>query len=306
MKKALATFVIGAEYTEFYKRFRESHVRYCERYNWELIEISDPLDNESDRKSIIAQKVLVGTFEDYDTVVWIDSDIWITDDCPEIETVDPTKIGVCSHTVYGNTALQEYVAKKRGWDENNYYKSYGLSDGIPHINAGLMVFHPKSHSWYLKDVYRDLLDFVSTVPKTDKNGNYEHYDQPYLGHRFFVDDIYEVLEWRHNCVWPVYRCILAEPYLSQGALVRPMKTLMEYAYSVHFTDREDIDVLEYVKGIKSQDVTLSQDDIDNGILFEPIFRLHNHNITVPAGTCLKFPANQYGFVKPKNICIDNK
>jgi hypothetical protein len=85
-----------------------------------------------------------------------------------------------------------------------------------------------------------------------------------------------------------------------------MKTLMEYAYSVHFTDREDIDVLEYVKGIKSQDVTLSQDDIDNGILFEPIFRLHNHNITVPAGTCLKFPANQYGFVKPKNICIDNK
>jgi hypothetical protein len=302
MKKALATFVIGDEFKEFYKRFRESHVRYCEKFNWELIEMTEPLDEKSDKKSIIAQKVLVGTFEKYETVVWIDSDVWITDNCPEIETKDPTKIGVCKHTVYGSVPLQSYVKSRRSWYGGDYYNSYGFENGIPEINAGLMVFHPKFHSEYLKETYRGLVEFISRIPTNDPvTGVLLHYDQPYIGHKFFVDNMYEVLDWRHNCVWPIYRCILAEPYMNQNALVRPMKTLMNYAWSVHFTDREDIDVLEFVKNIESKDVVLSQDDIDKGILFDPLFMLHNHNIKVPDGTQLKFPANQYGFVKPENI-----
>jgi hypothetical protein len=304
MKKALATFVIGDEYTEFYKRFRESHVRYCKRFNWELIEMTEPLDKESDKKSIIAQKVIFGTFTDYDTIVWIDSDVWITDNCPEIETEDPTKIGVCKHTVYGSEQLQSYVNSCRSWDlGGDYYNSYGLENGIPEFNAGIMVFHPKVHSDYLKEIYKGLLDFTSTIGTVDKNGNYLHYDQPYLGHKFFVDNVYEVLDWRHNSVWPVYRCILAEPYMNKTDLVRPMKTLMNYVWSVHFTDREDIDVLEFVKNMESKDVVLTQEEIDKGILFDPIFMLHNHNIKVPAGTQLKFPSNQYGFVKPRNITL---
>jgi hypothetical protein len=305
MKKALATFVIGDEFKEFYKRFRESHVRYCERFNWELIEMTEPIIEVKCRKDIGTQKILVGTFEDYDTVVWIDSDVWITDNCPEIETRDPTKIGVTLEAPFGSLDVYDLVKKRRQWGTvKEYYELYGYTEpGLPNLNSGFIVFHPKVHAEYVRKIQNEMLEFAKGIPEIDKNGNHMHNDQPFLGTRLMKDDMYEVLDWRHNCIWPVYRCLLAEPYVNQIELVRPIKTLMGFAYSLHFTDREDIDVLEFVKNMESKDLVLSQDDIDKGILFDPIFRLHEHNIKVPEGTQLKFPRNQYGFVNPKNISV---
>lgn len=299
--KALATFVVGERYEKAYNRFRESHERYCARHGWDHLVLTEPIDKESDRKSIIAQKVLVGTLDKYDTVVWIDSDIWITDTCPEIETRDPKKIGVCDQRPYHNQALYDDVKRIRSWTDE-YYPKYSLPEGLPDFNAGVMIFHPKEHADYLRTVYDGLVKFIQSVPECDpETGVYLHYDQPYLGYHFYESDVYEILDWRHNAVWPVYRCILAEPYGSEHELVRPMKRLMDVAWSVHFTDHEDVSVLDIVKHImrfKGTDAKISS----VAEFVDPVFRLHDFKtIQVPKTVYPYMRFSQTGFVIPKNI-----
>ncbi len=305
--KALATFVIGERYENAYDRFRESHKKYCDRHGWEHLVLTEPIDKQSDRKSVIAQKVLVGTLDKYETVVWIDSDIWITDQCPEIETVDRTKIGLCDQRPFHNQALYDDVKRIRSWNGDEYYPKYGFQNGLSDFNAGIMVFHPKVHAEYLRNIYEGLVDFIKTVPERDPDtGVYLHYDQPYLGHHFLKSNVYEILDWRHNTVWPVYRCILAEPYGSEHELVRPMKRLMDVAWSVHFTDHEDVFVLDIVKHImrfKGTDAKISS----VAEFVDPVFRLHDfRTIYVPKEVYPYMRFSQTGFVIPKNlIAIDD-
>lgn len=307
--KALATLVVGERYQEAYEKFKESHVNYCDRHGWKHLVFTEPLDKEGDRKSIIAQKILVGTLEEYDTVVWIDSDIFITDTCPEIETCDPTKIGVCDQKPYHDDTLYEDVKKHRSWCSNDeYYHKYGFSGGLSDFNAGIMVFHPKFHSMYLRSLYDGLVKFVRSVPELDPETDvFMHYDQPYIGHHFLKDKVCEVLDWRHNVVWPVYRCILAEPYGHTNELLRPMKRLMDVAWSIHFTDQEDTDVLDAVKNIlKFKDTEVIISRIEE--FLNPVFRLYDFkSIRAPNTIYKDMRFSQTGFVIPKNvICIDKK
>lgn len=302
--KALATIVVGEHYQKSYEQFRKSHEAYCERHGWKHIVFTEPLDKDGDRKSIIAQKILVGTMYEYDTVVWIDSDIFITDTSPEIETLDPTKIGVCDQRPYHNDIIYEDVKKHRSWGSSDeYYKKYNLpNEGLSDFNAGIMVFHPKYHAGYLKKLYNGLVKFISEVPQRDpETGVYLHYDQPYLGHHFFKDQIYETLDWRHNAVWPLYRCLLAEPYINQLELIRPMKRLTDIVWSIHFTDHEDIDVLESVKNLlneKGKKVTITS--IEEYL--NPMFRLCDFEvIRAPPHVKNSLRFNQTGYVVPKNL-----
>jgi len=306
--KALVTFVVGEKYFKDYNQFRTSHESYCERHGWKHIVLTDPIDSDSDRKSIIAQKILVGTFDEYETVVWVDSDVWITCTCPEIETKDPTKIGVCDQKPFHNDILFSEVKRHRNWIGTNkdYYDRYGLPEGLSDFNAGLMVFHPKYHSSYLRDLYNGLAEFIRSVPVSDPvTGVFMHYDQPYLGYHFCKSDNYEILDWRHNTVWPVYRCVLAEPYSNQRELIRPLKRLMDVAWSVHFTDHEDTDVLEVVKRIITcKDMNVEIDRIETFI--DPFFRLHDFKtITVPNELYNSMRFSQTGFVIPKNVIRKN-
>jgi hypothetical protein len=289
---------------------------YCAKYNWDLIVLEELLDPLGERRFIICQKLLITSqpwSKDYDVIVWIDSDMWITENCPEIEVPDG-KIGICTEELVHRPELQLLLHKRRGWqlDPAEYYARYGFTEGAPNwlMNAGLMVFQPKHHTEYLLDVYNKMIERVKSIPERDSQGTYNHYDQPYLGWRFHQDQIYHVLNWRYDVIWSCWRGLFHEPYDNPNQLVAPMRNLMDIAYTVHYTDREDVNVLNFVKKILPlAHKTLVVEEAEIPMMFSAIVRACNFK-TIFVKTAdmnrvaMVCPLNQYGWRLPKNIVPD--
>ena len=293
MKKALVTFVIGDQYKKTFELFRPSVLAYCAKYGWDFKELSEPLDDGH----IYSQKLLIVNqpwSKEYEYIAWIDSDIWITDTCPDIELPPPGLIGLTKECIV-NDSIHSLICQRRGWvGEPGCHDVY--------INAGLMVFSTKD-SEYLTKVYEDSKEYMKTAPTVDANGNRTICEQIFLSDRFWRDDKIHLMDWRYNVVWPNYRCALVEPYESTQQLIKPMCTLMELAFMVHFTDREDIQILDVYKRIRQlygKDVIVPKENVD--IVFTEFFRLLKfRNIYIDTDERPRCPMNQFGYVYPKNI-----
>lgn len=312
MKKALVTFAIGDRYKAEFELFRPSFERYCKRHNWDLIVLEKPLEPTDDKRFIICQKLLINCqpwSKDYDVIVWADSDMWFTDACPELPTPSPGKIGICKEGVLGHKCLFDTVKNRRSWGtEQEYYTKYGLSDGPDWlINAGLMVFRT---DFDVLPFYNGLKEFYKSVPERAPDGTLNHYDQPWLGWKFYQDNCYEFLDWRLDVVWPNYRAMFVEPYSRPDDLLVPMYNLMDFAWSIHFTDREDIDVLLFIREriLNYRNKTLIVEDHEVPVAFCTFVRACKFKQIVLRSSLERLrsfiPLNQYGWVIPKNIIID--
>ena len=307
----MVTFAIGEKYQKEFQNFKPSIEAYCKKYDWDFIEVKELFEIVEDRRFIICQKLLIACQEwskKYEAVVWVDSDMWITDNCPEIPTPAPGKIGICIEQLMHHECLQVEVCNRRSWQTRagDYYKNYGFEpDECPDwlMNAGLMAFRTDMD---IRPLYDEMVEMVRKIPECAENGTLNHYEQPYLGWKLFKDNAYEIMDWRYNIVWPVYRCMFAEPYDSANEIVKPMVKLFDFAYTVHFTDREDLAVFEFAKKITNfskQNLVVSGKKAYG--IFSSIIRLCNFkNIyVVPSIDPIKefCPLAQYGWVFPKNI-----
>jgi hypothetical protein len=294
MKKALVTFVIGDHYKKSFELFRPSVLAYCEKHGWDFKELTEPLDTDKTSDALYIQKLLIVNqpwSKEYEYIAWIDSDIWITDTCPDIELPPPGLIGLTKECIV-NDSIHSLICQRRGW----------VCDGIASINAGLMVFSIHDAD-YLRNVYNDVKSYIATKSNVDINGNKPNHDQNYLSHRFWKDDKIHFMDWRYNVVWPNYRCAFVEPYESPQQLIKPMCTLMDLVYMVHFTDREDIQILDVYKRIRQlhgKDVIVPKENINS--VFTELFRLFKfRNVYIDSDEKPMCPMNQFGYVYPKNI-----
>ncbi len=128
MKKAIVTITIGEKYENMFNRYcKENWQKYCEKYNYDLIVINHYLDN-SDRakeRSPAWQKLLILSQEwsnNYDQIVWIDSDVVINNKRAKDITllIKKDKVGmVDSYSV--PTKELNFLAKQKQykhWKEN--------------------------------------------------------------------------------------------------------------------------------------------------------------------------------------------
>jgi len=172
--KAIVTLAIGDKYLNDWKGTCEKNWRqYADIHQFDLVCIDQPLD-ESDRakkRSPAWQKCLILGHEsvrDYDTVVWIDSDILINNAiAPCItDSVPVGKVGAIQmydqptpelyQTVldrmydwWGSAAVQNRTAEE-------YHTAYGLPAGIAQVvQTGVMVLSPTCHRQLLEKVYYD-------------------------------------------------------------------------------------------------------------------------------------------------------
>ena len=298
MKKALVTFVIGDHYKKSFELFRPSVLAYCEKHGWDFKELTEPLDDGH----IYSQKLLIVDqpwSKEYEYIAWIDSDIWITDTCPDIELPPPGLIGLTKECIV-NDSIHSLICQRRGWVGDG---SVPVTAGpMVSINAGLMVFST-SDAVYLRKVYEDSKEYMKNAPTVDKNGNRTICEQIFLSERFWRDDKMHFMDWRYNVVWPNYRCAFVEPYETQQQLIKPMCTLMELVYMVHFTDREDLDILQIytrMKRVHGKDVIVPREHIQN--VFSELFRLLKfRTIYIDSDERPRCPSHQFGYVYPKNI-----
>lgn len=175
ISKALVTIVVGEKYTSLWeKHARPSWLSYCEKYDYDLVVISEMIDKSerANGRSVSWQKCLILGHEKvrhYDVVVWMDSDIVINDLlAPDIvQKVPQGKVGcVDTYSFYtreNSTFLYDIflnewrvqkihaIANRTG---REFYQQYGINtDHDDVVQAGVLVASPKFHHELFEQVY---------------------------------------------------------------------------------------------------------------------------------------------------------
>lgn len=175
-RKALVTLVIGREYERMFARYcQPSWTAYCNKFSYDLIVITSPLDESARGKarSPSWQKLLILSQEwsaKYDQIVWLDTDIMINGQlAPSIvDRVPIDRIGAVEaysiptreiHAValrrmyaYWRSQGGHYIDNLTpGW----YYENRGIPgeelDKV--VQGGVLVCSPKKHRAIFEHIY---------------------------------------------------------------------------------------------------------------------------------------------------------
>ena len=162
MKKAIVTLVIGKKYEKMFNTYcRKNWQTYCEKYNYELIVINKNLDDSkrSIERSPSWQKLLILSqpwANNYDQIVWVDSDILINNQMASDITLKVEKKSFGAVDAYSiPSEVLNYITMKRQYNyfrENNiefidnlkpgqYYENRGIPGGNLNqvVQAGVFV-----------------------------------------------------------------------------------------------------------------------------------------------------------------------
>ena len=211
--KAIVTIALGEKYSKLFDEIcLDNWKQYADKHGYDLICIKEPLDQtqRAMSRSPAWQKCLILSQEwsdKYSRIVWIDSDILINPDSPDISVEVPIeKVGATDE--YSSPSSEIYVeARERvheykringiGGDYTpDLYAAYGFSNSLPKIvQTGVMVLSPKYHRKYLESVYYNYEDrgfIYEMVPLSYEliTNNIVHWISPKFNTLWIVDKAY--------------------------------------------------------------------------------------------------------------------
>ena len=172
--RAIVTLAIGDRYRQIFERHcRENWTAYAQRHGYDLILITEPIDQseKATERSLHWQKCLI--LEDervarYQQVAWIDSDIVINASAaPDIfGSIDVTRFGAvdeyCSPdpATYRRALAALYLRFKRtgvpfihNLTPEEFYRKRGLPERSQVVQTGVFVCSPRYHRDVLRVVY---------------------------------------------------------------------------------------------------------------------------------------------------------
>ena len=244
MKVCLAIISIGKIYIEdFEKNFKPSIVSYCEKYGYDLKIFNDYLDTSKKHPSLISfQKALIPSQEcmkDYDLVVVMDADIYITPTSPPIHTLELNgKIGMVNElNQIVNEEEYQYLHTALGIDRN-YYNTFYFENELKtdlYLNSGLMICNPNLHGNFLKNIYEKYFEKAVNHPKGF------HYEQASIGYEIIRNNMVTVIpnDWNHI-------------YFFDYVLKKPYKPFFIHFAGIRKSDRQTaLNVFLIAHGLKS-------------------------------------------------------
>lgn len=235
----LVAIAIGEEYKKKYEAiFYPSQKAYADRHGYDIKIVDSFLDQSTqDRSFISLQKILVCSqpwSNQYDFVVFIDSDILVSPNAPAIHNaIDFGKnIGIVDEYLQPTQSERLVIQMKMGWERNaqEYYRLSGFQIETNRVlNTGVLVLQPKHHREFLEDVYKS----TKSSGLNHKRGF--HYEQSSIGYNLLVSERYALLPSQWNAIWAVRKY---SPNLKQS-----LKQFISENYFVHFAGDIDIDVI---------------------------------------------------------------
>ena len=222
--KVIVTLAIGGRYYADWKRVCESNWKtYADKYGYDILCISQPLDisERAQQRSVAWQKCLIlgrkSLAQDYERVVWVDSDIVFNNrTAPDVtEGVPLAEVGGAEDI---NGSQAEPLAARRflersleywpdaviNWTPNEYYTQYGLSPGVNRVvNTGVLVLSPTHHRHILENVY---------ATYEEKGGREWHMEMRPLSYELVKAQLVHWIDPRFNLMWP-YLELLHYPFL---------------------------------------------------------------------------------------------
>ena len=244
-RKAIVTLAVGAE---FRRRWNEAcsqnWSRYAARHGYDIICIDEPLDT-SERarlRSPAWQKCLVlgqPFSARYDRIVWVDSDILISPDAPDVSVGVPAdkvgavdEFGIPSPELHRLVRLKDYARWRRSGvpfidnpTPESYYTAYGFSRGFGHVvQTGVMVLSPQHHRGILERTY---------TAHEDRGPGWNYEMRP-LSHELLSAGCVHWIDPRFNYLLGIYES-LHYPFLAESDdPVRRADCLRDALRSTHF------------------------------------------------------------------------
>lgn len=203
-KKALVTMAIGLKYLEIFNQYAKSEFKtYCERFGYDLICITEPLDHSerAQNRSPAWQKLLVLSQPwscDYERILWLDTDILINHkNATDIaENIPLDKVGavdqysIPSKELY-RLAFEEYylnkyneIPKLNNLSAASYYKNNGLQgvEGLTEVvQTGVWIASPAYHKEIFERIYDDYDDINQEVVS-------DQYEMPFMSYELITND----------------------------------------------------------------------------------------------------------------------
>lgn len=217
MRKALVTLAIGKKYIRrFSKSCRHLWKDYAEKNNFDLIVITEALDNspKAQSRSPAWQKCLILSNPDiqrYDRVVWVDSDILINPGSPDIcKNVPIDKVGAVDSYATPNREDYRLVLERlyEHWSRNgipfineltatDFHRNFGLDEEFESVvQTGVIVLSPKYHRELLESVYHNY---------EDKGPAYWNYEMRPLSYEILKNKCEFWLPPKFNMPWPLLK-----------------------------------------------------------------------------------------------------
>jgi hypothetical protein len=175
-KNAIVTLNIGRKWEErFRSDFLPAWEVYAEKHGITVVNITRPLDESTRAKSrspawqklLVHKAMEVASFE---RVAWVDSDIMIRPDAPDIFEACPVdKVAATDdystptsedHAALMDALYRKWDAKKVPYTSNRtpaeYYRAYGIDCDLRSVvQTGVLVFCPEIHGGLFEKVYQN-------------------------------------------------------------------------------------------------------------------------------------------------------
>ena len=210
MKVCIAVLCIGDEYLKMYNdKFRRIQEFYATKHGYDFRVLTDFLDKKYNHKTTCSMHTLLicdqDWARDYDYIICIDGDIIINKNAPPIhEAYDfGDKIGLINQS-QPTLEARHKVQRYKGFEvtAKDYYKLKSNHDiDTDHIiNTGVMVWQPKKHAKFLKDI------FYKYVENQIDNPAGLHYEQSVIGYEIQKNNLHYYMGHKWNALWGVQKC----------------------------------------------------------------------------------------------------
>jgi len=201
MRVCIGIICIGQRYlSDFEATFKPSVVKYSQKHGYDLKIFTDFLDSDHKHPdSISFQKCLVPqALSEYDIVVVMDADIWISDSAPPIPLCE--KIGIVNEA--GQFPPEVYSLLNFVSQPTEYYSLGGFDLSTDKIlNTGFIICRPTHHAKFFADVYAKYIDTSANHPRKF------HYEQACIGYELQSQSQFELISNQWNSIYIFYTAL---------------------------------------------------------------------------------------------------
>jgi hypothetical protein len=205
-KILLVTVCIGDKYIKKYKSiFYSSQKTYCDKQGYDFLCITQALSPIKHPDAISFNKALVFSQKfsfKYDFVVFIDADVFITQNAPPICGIlkDPNSIGMIDEYSQPSRIQRFMLQKKNGWEKSatEYYAMAGFNIDTQYVlNSGLILACPEINGQLFKEIY------IQYVLKSIGNSRGFHFEQSAIGYEVQVKNKLHIINSKFNAIWAI-------------------------------------------------------------------------------------------------------
>lgn len=179
---------------------------------------------------------------DYDYVLSLDSDIFISHNAPPLplHEIPEGKVAAINERKYfNNYEWRESIQIKSGWERTGkdwHALSGEKRDYHDHINGGFIIYQPKHHASSLVELYENN---ISNYLK------YHQDDQSILSCYFIDNDLIYWLDERYNKIWYFWKELFYPNFMELPEQVKRLyiNNFINLNYFTHFTGGLDIEYI---------------------------------------------------------------